>query len=73
MINCEIELDLSWSKEYIISELSITPRIVGDPDSNPPVQPGVAIQTTGATFQMNNSKLHVSVVKVSINNDNNKF
>ena len=38
LINCEIELDLSWSKNGIISEISITPRIPGNPYANPPVQ-----------------------------------
>ena len=30
LINCEIELDLSWSTECITSEISIIPRIPGD-------------------------------------------
>ena len=35
LISCEIELDLSWSKECIISEISITPAIPGNPpDAN---------------------------------------
>ena len=29
LINCEIEIDLSWSKECIISEITRTPRIAG--------------------------------------------
>ena len=36
-INCETELDFSWSKECIISEISITPRIPGNPNANPPI------------------------------------
>ena len=37
LINCEIKLDLSWSKECIISE--ITPAMPGNLDANPPVNP----------------------------------
>ena len=37
LINCEIQLDFLWSKECIISEISITPRVVGDSNDNPPV------------------------------------
>ena len=37
LINCETELDFSWSKECIISEISITPRIPGNPNANPPI------------------------------------
>ena len=48
------------------------PIIPGNPDANPPVQEVPAIQTTAATFQMNNAKLYVPVVTLSMN-DNIKF
>ena len=69
MVNCEIELDLSWSKECIISEISITPRIPVNPNANPPVQEVVLIQITGAIFQIHFAKLYVLVVILSINDD----
>ena len=72
LINCEIELGLPWSKECIISEISITPRIAGNPRANPPVLAVAARQTTGATFRINNGKIYVSVVTLSTN-DNIKF
>ena len=72
MINCEIELDLSWSKECVISEISIKLRITGNSDANPPAQEVPTIQATAATFQMNHAKLYVPVVTFSIN-DNIKF
>ena len=40
---------MSWSKECIISEISITPAGHGNPN-DPPVSYVAAIQTTGATF-----------------------
>ena len=55
LINCKIELDLSWSKECIISEKSITPAISRNPDANPPVPVVELIQTTRATFQINDA------------------
>ena len=67
MINCEIEFDLSWSKECIISEKSIIPGVVANPNANPPVQARATIQTTGATFQTNNAILYAPVVTFSIN------
>ena len=67
LINCEIELDLLWSRYFVISEISKTFRIVG----NPPIQQ-MATTTTTATFQVNKAKLYVSVVTLSIN-DNIKF
>ena len=60
LIDCEIELDLSWSKECIIPEISITPKIAGNPPT--PARP-----TTAATFKINNAKLYVPVVTLSIN------
>ena len=57
LTNSKIELELSWSKECIISEISITPAVAGNPDANPPVLDVVAIQTIGITFQIHNAKL----------------
>ena len=54
-------------KILVISEVSRTFRAVG----NPPMQQ-VATQTIGAIFQINNAKLYVSVITLSIN-DNFKF
>ena len=59
MTNCKAELDLSWSKDCIIPEISITPGIVGDPDAIPTVHPRVAIQTTGVTSWINNAILYM--------------
>ena len=69
IIKCEIELNWSWSKECMISEISITPRIAAHPDANPPVPGVTAIQTTGATFQINDTKIYVPVDTLSINDN----
>ena len=66
LINYEIELDLTWSKYCLISEISRTFSKV-DPNADPVVYE-VATATTGATFQINNVKLYVQVVTFSINN-----
>ena len=60
LINCEIELDFSLSKECIISEISVTSELRGD-------NPVDAIQTTGAIFQINNAKFHVPVLTLTVN------
>ena len=65
LINCEKELDLSWSKECIISEIS-RPAAVA---ANTPHTDRVATETNGATFQINNTKLYVPAVTLSINNE----
>ena len=72
LFNCEIELDLSWSKECIISETYKTPKVPANPMANPPNPLIQATATTGATFQINNAKFYFPVVTLSIN-DNVKF
>ena len=64
LINCETELDLSWSRYCLISEISRTSRTVG----NPPTQQ-MATAPTSETFQINNAKLYVPVVSFSVNNN----
>ena len=69
LINCEKKLDLSRSKECIISEISITHSVPVNPDTDPPVPAVAAIQTTTATFQINNARFYVPVVTFSINDN----
>ena len=66
MINCEIELDLRWKRDCVISEVSRTFRIVPNSD---PVAYGVVTQTTNATIEINNAKLYISVVTLCINDN----
>ena len=70
LINCEIEIDLKWTRNCVIPEISRTCRLV-DPNANPVVYQ-VETGTTGATFQINNAKLYVLDVMLSTN-DNIKF
>ena len=72
LINCEIELDLSWLKECIKSEISMTPTVPGNRNANPPVPDMAPVQKTAIKFQMNNAELYVPVATPSIN-DNIKF
>ena len=51
-INCEIKLELSWSKDCIISE-TWTPAKATNPATNPPTLVEAATSTTGATKEMN--------------------
>ena len=71
LINCEIELDLTCSRNSIC-EISRTAAVAGNPDANPPVPTEEATLTTGAKFQINNTKLYVPVVILPIT-DNIKF
>ena len=62
LINCELELDLSWSRNHIISETSRTLEITANPAANAPVTAAAATTTTIARFQINNTKLYVLVL-----------
>ena len=65
LINCEINLILTWSETCVI--ISKTTRD-SDPDSNPVV---VAVNNpTNATFKVEDKKLYVPVVNLSTENDN---
>ena len=59
---------MSWPKEHIKSEISLTPAVPCNRNANPPIPDVVEIQTTGATFEINNAKLNVPAVTLSTNN-----
>ena len=59
-MNCEIGLDLTWSKHCVISDILKTPEIHGYNTLD-------AKLTAGATFQINNAKLYVQIVTLSVN------
>ena len=50
LINCEIELDLIWSINWVISEILRTPEMAVNPNANSPVQEKDATKTNGATI-----------------------
>ena len=52
LINWEIELDLSWSKDCVISEILNNAAVPANPVANPPVQVLPEGSTIGATFQI---------------------
>ena len=68
MVNCEIELDFSWSVICVISEISRTTEVA----TNPPNLATDETKTDSGTFQINSAKLYVPVVTLSIY-DNIRF
>ena len=72
LIDGKIELDLSRTRNCLISEISRTAALTANPDTNPPVQVREDTITTSAVFQMNNAELYVPVIILTIN-DNIKF
>ena len=68
LINCKIELDLSWSRNYLVSKISRTAAVT----ANIPNPAGEETKTNSAAFFVFSAKLYVPVVTLSIN-DNIKF
>ena len=48
LINCEIEHDLSWSRDILSEEILNTPKNDANPDSNPPILHAPATSTTSS-------------------------
>ena len=69
LVNCAVELDLSWSRNCIISEISRKIPIATNLHANPPVPASAATTISGAIFQITSSKLYVLIVTLSINNN----
>ena len=73
LFNCEIELDLSWSRYCIITEIDITPEVPANRASNSfttLISPTWSKHFNHkATFQKNSTKIYVSVVTLSINDN----
>ena len=67
MINYQIELDMSWLRNCVISEISRTAEVA----ANPPKLSRRESETTGATFKMKNAKLYVPIVTLSMKDNIN--
>ena len=64
-LNCEIELDSSLSRNYIIFKISRTAEVA----ANPPNASRSRTKTAGAKFHVFSGKLYVPVVTLSVNNN----
>ena len=62
LINCEIELILTWSKNCFLADMTV--RAAGN-DNNPPA----IVAPTGLEFKIKDTKLYVSIVTLSKEND----
>ena len=67
LANCEIVLDLSRSKDCVIYGILRAPEIATNPDVDVLIAGRPATEATNVTFQINSTKLYVSVVTLSIN------
>ena len=66
MINCEIELVLTWSKNCALADMTV--RAAGNNNDPPAI-----VAPTGLGFQIRDTKLHVPVVTLPKENFKNIF
>ena len=66
MINCEIELILTWCKNGALGDLTVRAEENND-------DPPAIVAPTGLQFQITDTKLHVLVVTLSKENDKKSF
>ena len=69
-INCEVNLIITWSKKCLLTSKA-TRDIVSAQGGNPAV--AAVENTTSGTFKTTGTKLYVSVVTFSTEDDNNFF
>ena len=62
LINCEVELILTWSKNFVLADM--TARNTGKNNDPPAIVP-----PTGLDFQIKGTKLYVLVVTLSKENN----
>ena len=60
LINCEVELILTWSKNYVLVDMTVRDAEGDDP---------AIIASTGLGFKITDTKLHVPGVTLSKEND----
>ena len=65
LINCEVSLTLTWSENCVITSNATREA---DPDADPVVDE--INSPTNATFKLKDTKLYVTVVTLSAENDN---
>ena len=58
LINCEVEIILTWSKNCVLADMTV------DADADPAI-----VAPSGATFKITDTKLYVPVVTLSKEND----
>ena len=71
MINCKIELDLTWARPCVISEMLRTPEVVAHPNANEPIVHAHETETTEVSFKINIAKVYSLVVTLPIKDNLN--
>ena len=72
LINCEINLILTWSEKCVLADITTQAARDANPNANPPVEAKERIDApTNATSQIKDTELYVAVVTLSTEDNNN--
>ena len=72
LINCKLSLTLTWSKNFVLTDITTQLARNADPYADPPVEAWERINApANATFKITDTKLYVPVVTLSTKDDNN--
>ena len=66
LINCEINLSVTWSENCVLTDMTTQDEVLAQGDN--PLRPG--IEAPNATFKITDTKLHLPVITFSIQYDN---
>ena len=71
LINWEISLTLTWSENWVLTDITTQAARNNNPNADPSVEAREGIDAlTNATFKITDTKLYVPVVTLSTENDN---
>ena len=71
LINCEVSLTLTWSENWVLTDITTQAARNNNPNADPSVEAREGIDAqTNTTFKITDTKLYVPVVTLSTENDN---
>ena len=72
LINCEVSLILTWSENWVLTDIATQAAKNANPNADPLVEARERIDAaTSATFEITDTKLYVPVATLSTEGDNN--
>ena len=71
-INCEVSLTLTWSENYVLTDITTQTKRNANPNADSPIERRERKDPpTSATFKITGTKLNVPVFTLSTKDDNN--
>ena len=72
LINCEVSLALTWSKNCVLTDVTTQAARNANPNADPPVEARKRINApTNPTFEIKHTKFYIPLVTLSTKDDDN--